>query len=251
MKRAFAVLLVLCALFATVAFAQESPAPLPDISTLDAAQLKDLKAAINERLVALGELYEDIGKDAQGENVLLLQKRLQELGYLTGSPTDTWDKAAMAAMKEYEQATGAKKPDGLATIAEQEALFAADAMVKPTPEPTATPDPTKQYGKFDFKSVSRNPENYIGNKVKITGYVLQVLGSRSEGFDIRLATKGHYDNVVYLYIAPDNTPAYNILEDDKITVYATLAGNYTYTSTMGAEITLPLANGDIVEVVNK
>ena len=248
MKRVLAVLLILCVLFTAFAFAEESPAPLPDISTLDAAQLKELKIAINERLIALGEMYEDIGKGAQGENVKLLQQRLVELGYLVGTPTDTWDKAAISAMKDYEKATDAKKVDGLASAAEQEAIFAADALVKPTPEPTATPDPKKLYGKFDFKTISRNPENYVGEKVKITGYVLQVLGSRTEGYDIRLATKGHYDNVVYVYIIADNTPEYNILEDDKITVYATLAGDYTYTSTMGAEITLPLVNGDFVEM---
>ena len=249
MKKLLIVLLALCVLMTAVAMAEETPAPLPDISTMDASQLKTLKTAINERLIALGEMYEDIGKGSQGENVTLLQERLKELGYLDGEPTNRWDKPAIDAMKAYEKATGAKA-DGLASASEQEAIFAADAMVKPTPEPTATPDPRTLYGKFDFKTVSRNPENYKGNKVKITGYVLQVLGSRSEGFDIRLATKGHYDNVVYIYILSDNTPDYNILEDDKLVVYATLDGDYTYTSTMGAEITLPLAMADSVEMAN-
>lgn len=154
-------------------------------------------------------------------------------------------------MKAYEKATGVKKPNGVASIAEQEAIFADDALPKPTPEPTATPDPKKQYAKFDYKSVSRNPENYEGEKVKISGRILQVLGSRTEGYDLRLATKGHYDNVVYVYISEDATPDYNLLEDDDIVVYAELEGDYTYTSTMGQEITLPLAYADFVEMKSK
>lgn len=52
-------LLVVTMLF-SVAFATETTSPLPDISTLNADQLKQLKEAINTRLTDLGELYEEI-----------------------------------------------------------------------------------------------------------------------------------------------------------------------------------------------
>ncbi len=254
MKKLLSILLVLFVLWASSALAQENTTTLPDVSSLSVSELKELKNQINERLIALGELYEAIGKKASGENVSLLQKRLKELGYLNGEASGTWDKVSIAAMKDYEKAVGVKKSDGLASVAEQEAIFSANAQPKPTPEPTATPKPTptankkKGYGTFSYKSVSRNPEEYIGDKVKISGYVLQVMGNRTDGYDIRLATKGRYDNIVYIYILPENAPDYNILEDDKLILYATLAGDYMYTSTLGAEITLPLASADIVEM---
>lgn len=257
MKKIISLLLLVCLFLASFAIAENtvspetSLSPLPDVSTLTVDQLKELKASINERLLALGELYEDIKSGSQGENVSLLQERLIDLGYYEGEASGTWDKASIAAMKDYEKAVGVKKPDGNASIAEQEALFAEDAMPKPTPAPTPTPDPRSLYGKFDFKSVSRNPEDFKGDKVKISGRVVQVMGSRDEGYIIRLATKGRYDNIVYCMIPSENTPDYNILDEDKITIFAVLAGDHTYTTTMGASITLPLVYVDFVEMTKK
>ncbi len=247
MKKILVFLVFWCIFASTFSFAESTALALPDVSALSVEQLKELKENINARLVDLGELYDDIKKGDQGENVLLLQKRLAELDYLTGEQSGTWDKDSIAAMKEYEKVTGEKKPDGNASAAEQQVVFSNDAMPKPTPAPTPTPDPRALYGKFDFKSVSRNPEDYISDKVKISGRVVQVMGSRSEGYIVRLATKGRYDNIIYCVILAENAPSYNILEDDKITIFAVLAGEHTYETTMGAEITLPLVRVDFVE----
>ena len=221
---------------------------MPDIQALDGDQLKILKDSINERLIELGELYDNIKSGSKGENVRLLQERLAYLGYYTVAPTGTWDKASIAAMKAYEKAAGVKTPDGNATIAEQTAIFAANAVAKPTAKPTASPNPRTQYKKFDYKKVFRNPENFIGDKVKIPGTVVQVMGSRNEGYEIRLATRGKYNDVIYCVILPANTPDYNILDGDKITVYAVVLGDHSYTSTLGQVITLPLLSVDFMEM---
>jgi peptidoglycan hydrolase-like protein with peptidoglycan-binding domain len=242
-KSLIASLLIILLLFTSFSFAAGEESSLPDISALSADQLKELKEEINEQLIAMGEMYEDIKKGSSGENVLLLQKRLVELGYLETEPTGKWDAASIAAMKVYEKTTGQKKPNGLASIAEQEAIFSDNAPSKPAPTPTPI-----AYGKFNYTKVSRNPEDYEGDKVKISGYVCQVMGTRSDGYTLRLATKGHYDNIILVVVASENTPDSNILEDDKITVYATLDGEYTYTSTFGQEITLPLADADSVTI---
>ena len=41
--------------------------------------------------------------------------------------------------------------------------------------------------------------------------------------------------------------AENILEKDQITFYCVMKGDYTYKSTMGQSITLPLAQADMYE----
>jgi hypothetical protein len=106
-----------------------------------------------------------------------------------------------------------------------------------------------EYGEFDFKNVSRRPESYIGNKVRVTGQVVQALGDRSTGYDIRLATKGSYDDIIYCVIPSINTPDYNILEDDTIIIYCELRGSHTYETTLGGSVTLPIVYVDSVELV--
>ena len=123
-------------------------------------------------------------------------------------------------------------------------LTSAKRASVPTPSPT--PDPRKAYKTFDFEKVARYPDENKDLKVKITGTVIQVLGDRKDGFEMRVATHGRYDNIVYIYTLGDH-PA-NILEDDKITFYCTMAGDYTYESTMGQSITLPIAKCDFYEI---
>ena len=74
--------------------------------------------------------------------------------------------------------------------------------------------------------------------MKFSGYVLQVTEGSSE-YQIRLATSGKYDNVIFLSINK-KLPTQRILEDDYITVKGTSKGLYTYTTVMGASKTLPL-----------
>ena len=63
--------------------------------------------------------------------------------------------------------------------------------------------------------------------------------SESDGFAVfRIATKGNYDNVVYcIYVIPEKYKRF--LEDDKVNVYATSTGIYTYTTIMGGTVTIP------------
>lgn len=73
---------------------------------------------------------------------------------------------------------------------------------------------------------------------------------KSSGFTytaMRIATKGNWDNVVYvLYLRPDGEN--RILEDDRVTVYGSSTGLYTYETVMGAEVTLPQFMADSVTV---
>ncbi len=102
-------------------------------------------------------------------------------------------------------------------------------------------DLKKIYGTFKFKTYFRNPDDFIGEKYLIKGRVLQVL-SDGEGYQMRIGTRRRYDDVVYVTLAFN--PGFNIIEDDDITLYCTAQGSYSYTSTMGATITLPLMSVD-------
>lgn len=102
-----------------------------------------------------------------------------------------------------------------------------------------------------FDNLSRKPDDYEGKKVKFTGEVLQVSELTNE-IQIRLATKpnswgGYSDDVVYVYFSSDLISS-RILEDDVITVYGVARGLHSYTTVMGAEVTLPLIEVEKLDV---
>ena len=99
-----------------------------------------------------------------------------------------------------------------------------------------------------YDKLSRSPGEYEGQKVKFTGRVVQVCSEASSAFyysTYRVATSGRYKDVIYVKI--DNYGSGSrILENDKITLYGTFDGLYTYTTVMGASVTIPSITAEYV-----
>ena len=87
-----------------------------------------------------------------------------------------------------------------------------------------------------YDQLSRNPEDYMGEKVKFSGHVLQVI--EGDTIMLRVATDGKYDDVILVSYSPSIVSS-RVLEDDKITVYGTSAGLFTYESTGSGDISIP------------
>lgn len=88
-----------------------------------------------------------------------------------------------------------------------------------------------------YDQLARTPDDYIAEKVKFKGKVLQVM--EGDGYTaIRLAVNGDYDNVIYGQYTSDAVNS-RVLEDDTITIYGTSTGLFTYQSTMGGQISIP------------
>lgn len=96
-----------------------------------------------------------------------------------------------------------------------------------------------------FDQLARNPDDYYGKKVKFNGKVIQVLDD-PDLTQMRLAVDGDYDHVLLLTVDSDLLKP-KVLEDDWITIYGVSWGDYTYTSTMNAAITVPLVNVDKID----
>lgn len=109
--------------------------------------------------------------------------------------------------------------------------------------PTATPIPVVNgYPALDFSKISRNPEKYIDTKAFASGRVVQVIGSRKDGYELRFAVDGDSNKMIYLVIFPGEAmPESNILDEDNLEVFLTLRGDYSYETVLGATVTLPLA----------
>lgn len=105
---------------------------------------------------------------------------------------------------------------------------------------------TADYGKLNFKSLSRYPDDYVGEKIKVKGTVLQALGGKSDDYyEIRIATDGKYDDVIYVIC---KYPGFGILEDDTLTLYLEYYGLMSYTTVLGSTNTLPGFVADLVEL---
>ena len=105
--------------------------------------------------------------------------------------------------------------------------------------------------KIPYKNLARTPDKYKGERIKIYGQVIQVLEDGGQ-LNLRVATKDsgygeYYDDVVlvdYTYKKGES----RILEDDMITVWGTYGGTYTYDSTMGGKITVPMMEAEYFSV---
>lgn len=96
----------------------------------------------------------------------------------------------------------------------------------------------EDYESLNYDNIARNPDDYKGNKYVGSGTVLQVLESDTE-VDMRVAVDDDYDKVIYLIYDPSIVDS-RMLEDDNVTFYGESQGLYSYTSTMGATITIPI-----------
>ena len=73
-------------------------------------------------------------------------------------------------------------------------------------------------------------------------------GSKSISFNnyaLRVATKGKYDNVIYVIIPYDAVEGGGrILEDDRVTIYGQYDGIETYKTIFGASVSIPRIDGE-------
>ena len=96
-----------------------------------------------------------------------------------------------------------------------------------------------------FDNLARTPNDYEGKRVTFRGKVVQVVESDTE-VDIRLAIDDDYNKMIFLIYDP-NIVSSRVLEDDMITIYGNSCNLYTYTSTFGGDITIPLIYVTMIE----
>lgn len=248
MKRMLALFLFLCIVpVLGLAFSITND----ELSALTVDELLALQNQINQLLTEKGyRLYTEISHGDKGDHVTRLQERLTELGYFSGKISGKYDTETEKAVKQFQKNNGLVS-SGMATQELQELLFSSNAglITTPTPKPTATPSPSidpsfSEYISLSYQECARYPDKYFGTRVKLDGKVLQVLGSKDTGFEIRLATSGSSD--VYYIRVKKGVVDYNILEDDRLTVYAVMSGTHTYTSTLRVSVTIPYAIAEAI-----
>lgn len=114
-------------------------------------------------------------------------------------------------------------------------------------------DYMKSCATYTFKEIARNPNSYKGKRAKITGEVIQV---QQDGNEVVLRVNmtkqdGYYTDTIMAGYAYSDENEDRILEDDIVTIYGELYGTITYTSVMGADVTVPAIKTMYLDIENK
>lgn len=107
-------------------------------------------------------------------------------------------------------------------------------------------------GKYTYKEIARNPENYYGKQITFTGEVIQVVEESKNSIELRInVTKNEYDfyeDTIYCTYSY-KTGESRILENDIITLYGICKGSTSYISLFGEKITLPSVDIKYIDII--
>ena len=166
-----------------------------------------------------------------------------ELGYVTSKDGEIIVENKKEIKETEEKKKAEEEAKKIAEKAEEEAKKKAEQEEQEFKESCK---------KYSFEELARNPDKIEGTNVKITGEVIQALyGTNSVDLRINITKEGtyttYYTDTVYVVYYPEDGED-KILEDDIVTIYGTAQGDYSYTSTIGSRITLPLIYGKYVSI---
>lgn len=155
------------------------------------------------------------------------------------SKEETKSSEELAASKASSEAAASKASEEKAKKeAETKASMEADAAQK-AKEEAEKKDPAT-YPTQTYDEMARNGDSHAGEKIQITGKVIQVQDSDDGGATLRVATSADgYDDVYLVQIMSSEWKGHRLLEDDQITIYGTVYGLYSYKTVMGNTQTVP------------
>ena len=143
------------------------------------------------------------------------------------------------SMSEYE-GLAAAEAESRRIEAESIAAAEAESKAQAEAESKAAAEAAEKVGYetgITYDQLARTPNDFMGQKVKFTGKVIQVIEG-SDSVQIRFAVDSDYDTIL-LGEYESSTVSSRVLENDIITIYGTSVGTISYQSTMGGTITIP------------
>ena len=201
----------------------------------------ELKASQNEPETEQVET-EIVGVEYTDVSVVkIVQETLNSNGYDCGTPDGVAGSKTTEAIKTYQKEKGINV-NGVITDELLDALGVADKVDEAAKLEASKSEYSSDY---TYEQLARNPDSYIGDKVKFTGRVLQA--ETGDMCYMRLAVNDDYNTVMFITYDPDILN-YRLLEDDYVTVYGSALSTYSYTAVSGATITLPWITADIIEL---
>lgn len=179
-------------------------------------------------------------KDAT--TIRIVQQTLNDKGYNCGNPDGVAGGNTSKAITQYQTEKGITA-NGLVT----DELLQSLGVVEKVQEAVAAEASKNEYESgYTYDQLARNPDTYMGKKVKLSGKVLQA-DSDGDTCYARVALNSDYDTVIFVTY-DKSLLGYRLLEDDKITIYGSAFGVYSYEAVSGATITIPWVLAHIIEM---
>ena len=221
---------------------KELQASQSESDTETSTQEETTPAAETEEAEVPEEATQPVTEYQDATTIRIVQQALNEAGYNCGTPDGLAGGKTTEAITAYQTAKGITV-NGLVT----DELLQSLGVVEKVQEAVKAEASKGEYNSgYTYDQLARNPDTYKGQKIKITGKVLQAETSDSTCY-ARIAMNSSYDTVIFVtYDA--SLLGYRLLEDDQVTVYGTSYGVYSYEAVSGATITIPWIHADIIEM---
>ena len=172
----------------------------------------------------------------------LFNKPTSETKSTTTSSTVTTTSKSKEETKSSEELAASKASSEAAASKASEEKAKKEAETKASMEAAAAQKAKEEAEKKDpatyptqtYDEMARNGDSHAGEKIQITGKVIQVQDSDDGGATLRVATSADgYDDVYLVQIMSSEWKGHRLLEDDQITIYGTVYGLYSYKTVMG------------------
>ena len=196
---------------------------------IDALQNPETEAQTEPSTEIVGTQYTD------SATVQIVQQALNDAGFDCGNPDGKAGAKTQEALKAYQQSKGINV-NGVITDELLETMGIADQVSEAAKLEASKAEYSSDYS---YNTIARDAESYKDTKVKFRGKVLQEGSFGIDGMNyIRFAVDSNYDTVLFVTYTTDQVSG-RILEDDILTIYGTVVGDYSYETVMGATVTLP------------
>lgn len=91
---------------------------------------------------------------------------------------------------------------------------------------------------YDYKDIARNPDDYKGKNIKITGDIIQVQ-EIGKSVTLRVATDDWYEEIYYCSYRYTGKEPCKLVEGDNLTFYGKCTGTEKYLTVLGSQMTIP------------
>ncbi len=245
-----------------VGFAEEAAAENDRVQELESenaqleerlTQLESENAALQEQIEALlnpeteaetEPSTEIVGTQYTDASIVKpVQEALNAAGFDCGTPDGQAGSKTEAAIRAFELEKGINV-NGVITDELLEALGIADQIAEQAAQAAKMSEYSTEYS---YTQIARDPSSFEGVKMSFKGKVLQDQDVGQGIRVMRLAADSSYDNVILVTYESDIIPV-KILEDDIVTIYGECLGEQTYTTVMGAAVTIPWIQAEIIDM---
>ena len=209
-------------------------------------QNQDLEQQVSDLNAQIDEIKQQTLIPQLKEEAAAVTKAISSIGEVTLEKEKT--------ISSVEQQYNALREDAKQYVTNYDILTTAKERISQLRASQTDAEKAQEYKSsctagYSYKELARDPNTYVGKNAEFTGKVIQVsegLGSTVMRVNV---TQGKYswDDTLYVTYTPKDGES-RILEDDIITIYGEMQPLKTYTTVMGASVSIPAIDAKYIEI---